>query len=246
MGLPDEVIVEILNYLDVRELVDFAETVPKLKYLIWHPKLWRVVDLQRIFCFSDDVINMLTTNALQVKFLVITNPNFFSHNKVKLELALTRMTNVTYLDLSLNNLIEDMSFFLHMPHLTNVMLDCLSVLTTHSLQNYLPQCTSIQTLSMKGNPFLSMFDVTAICCQLVNLRWVDTQGTCDFTPDMVEDILSSCGQMRTFLFNSFYYSKLYRQWVELVNVKFPHITFHYTTYQQVTRFERKLRHAIEI
>ena len=237
---------EILSYLDVRDLMDFAETIPKLSYLISHPGLWRNVELDRVFVISESLLKLLEKNALQVKNLAVNNPSFFHHNKLEFEAVMSTMINVTFLDMTMCNIVEEMNFLRFMPHLKHCVLDCLNVLTTNGFQQNLPQCKSIVTLSMKGNPFLSMFDVTEICSQLVNLEWLDTQGTCDFTPGNVDTILSACSKLRTFLFNSFYYSRLYHQWVELVNVKFQHVTFHYTTYQQVTRFEQKLRNEIHI
>ena len=228
------------------ELLDFAETVPKLVHLIWHPKLWKNIDLQRVFCIIDLLIGLLNANAKQVTFLAVTNPSSFFNNKLELELAMTGMVNVTFLDLTMSNIIENMEFLLHMPYLKHAVLDYLSILTTESFQKYLPQCSSLQTLSMKGNAFLTMSDVANICTHLVNLKFLDTQGTCDFTPGTVDEILSACTELKTFLFNSFYYSRLYHKWVDLVNVKFSDVTFHYTTYQQITRFECILRHANEM
>ena len=246
MNLPEDVLIKILSYLDVRELLDFADTVPKLKNLLWHPKLWTNVDLQRVFCISDFLLELLKSNTSQVKCLAVTNPSSFFHIKLELQFAMTKMVNVTFLDLTMSNIIENMHFLVQMRSLQHAVLDCLSVLTADSFLTHLPQCTSLQTLSIKGNAFLSMFDVTAVCTNLVNLKFLDTQGTCDFTPSTVDEILSACPDMKTFLFNSFYYSRLYHQWVHLVNVKFPDVNFHYTTYQQVTRFKRKLRNHIEM
>ena len=156
------------------------------------------------------------------------------------------MSNVAYLDLSMCNLIENMEFLVYMSKLEHLVLDCMSILTTDSFIAHLPQCISLKTLSMKGNSFLTMGEVTAICSSLVNLNFLDTQGTCDFTPGNVRQILSACPQLHTFLFNSFYYSCMYRAWIDLVNVSYPHVTFHYTTYQQVTRFEKLLAQEINV
>ena len=230
--------IQILRYLDVRDLLDFAETIPKLAHLLWHPHLWDQVNLDRIFVIHDRLLKLLGKNCLQVKSIAANSSTFFHTNKEKFSQLLCKMSNVQYIDLTSCNIMEEMEFLLHMPKLKHAVLDCLTILTTDSLLNYLPQCTSIQTLSLKGIRFLTMGEVTEICSQLVNLRYLDTQGSSDFIPECVSEIIASCPNMHTFLFNSFYYSRLYRAWIHLVNVEFPYVTFHYTTYQQVRRFER--------
>ena len=183
---------------------------------------------------------------MQVKTICANSSTYFHTNKDKFRQVMGLMKNVEYIDVTSCNIMEDMDFLLFMPKLKHAVLDCLTILTTDSLLNYLPQCTSLQTLSLKGIAFLTMGEVTEICSQLVKLKYLDTQGSCDFIPDCVSQILTSCPDLNTFLFNSFYFSRLYRSWVELVNVRFPHVTFHYTTYQQIKRFERILQRHLEI
>ena len=89
-----------------------------------------------------------------------------------------QMQNVVFLDVSMCNLMENMAFLVHMKKLKHVVLDCLSIVTTDNFLEYLPQCTLIQTLSMKGNNYLTMSEVTDICTKLLNLCYLDTQGTC--------------------------------------------------------------------
>ena len=224
----------------------FTEAVPNLQPLLLDPKLWVNVDLQRVFWINAEIIALLEQNASHVSSICLNSPNYLLYNRVELCEVLCLMTNVTSMDLSMCNLIEDMKFLLFMTRLKHLVLDCMSILTTDSLLMYLPQCKSIETLSIKGNNFLTMDEVTTTCCQLVNLKWLDTQGCCDFTPGNVTNILESCPQLHTFLFNSFYYSRMYYSWVSLVNDRFPHVTFHYTTYQQVTRFERLLAREVNL
>ena len=239
MDLPQEVIIHILSFLDVRDLL-FIDSVPKSDYLLGHPKLWISVDFQRVASIRDDVIDMMGKNAKQVKTLVMNGPSYFVNNQNYLQHVMSLMSNLEYLDISMCNVLNDMHFLLHTSKLTHLVLDCMNILTTDSLLNYLPQCTSLRTLSFKGNRFLAMSEVTEICTQLVQLSFLDTQGTCDFTAGSVEQILRSCQQRNTFYFNSFHYLRMYTAWVRLVNVDFSHVTFHYTTYQQITRFERIL------
>ena len=238
LHLPEDVLIQILRYLDVRDLLDFAETIPKLAHLLWHPHLWGEVNLDRVFVIHDKLLELLRKNSLQVKSIAANSSTFFHTNKKEFSQVLTLMSNVTFLDLTSCNIMEEMDFLLHMPKLKHAVLDCLSILTTQSLIEYLPKCTSIETLSLKGIRFLTMGEITEICSQLVNLKCLDTQGSCDYIPDCVTQILTACPNLHTFLFNSIHFSRLYRAWVDLVNVQFPHVTFHYTTYQQVKRFER--------
>ena len=246
MTLPEELKVEILSYLDVCDLMDFVETVPKLDHLLYAPKLWINVNFQRVTWINAQLLDVLEKNASQVFKICLNNPNFLLTNGIPLHDVLCQMSNVKYLDVSMCNLMEDMRFFLNMPHLEHLVMDCTTILVMDSFINYLPHCKSIKTLSIKGDPFLSMREVSDVCSQLVHLRWLDTQGTCNFTPTEVTKIIEGCAQLHTFLLNSFYYSQLYRSWIELVNVKYPHITYHYTIYQQIRRFERYLAHEINI
>ena len=245
MALPEEVLIKILSYLDVHDLLKFQEAVPEGQHLLSAPRLWVHVDLQRILWIDFEIIDLLQRNASQVHSLALNSPNHLLSNRSELKQVMCQMVDVTYLDLSMCNLISNMEFLVYMRNLQHLVLDSMSILTTDSFIQHLPQCVSLTTLSMKGNPFLTMGEVTDSCKQLTNLRFLDTQGTCDFTPGNVSQILSSCPQMHTFLFNSFYYSCMYRAWIELVNVMYPHVTFHYTTYQQVTRFEKLLAQQIE-
>ena len=210
------------------------------------PKLWVEVDLQRLISINGDLLYLLENNAVQVRTLCLNSPNYLLTDRDHLCAVMCQMIHVEYLDLSMCNLMQEMNFLLYMSNLQHLVLDCLNILTTDSFIQHLPSCTSLKTLSMKGNPFLTMGEVTTICTQLVNLRYLDTQGTCDFTPGNVSQILSACPKLHTFLFNSFYYSHMYQSWIELVNVNFPHVTFHYTTYQQITRFERLLAQEVNV
>ena len=246
MDLPHEVLSEILSYVDVKDLQEFTEAVPKSDFLLHNPKLWVSVDFHRVLSIRDEILEILCKYATHVQSLALNNPNILVANRTELCKVMGLMTNVTYLDVSMCSLIADMDFLLSMNKLEHLVVDCMSVLTMHSFQEYLPKCRSIRTLSMKGNAFLTMTDVAKSCSQLVNLCFLDTQGTCDFTPDHVTQILNGCPNLKTFLFNSFYFSWLYRQWVELVNIRFPHVTYHYTTYQQVTRFKRILSREINL
>ena len=110
LALPQDVIIEILDYLDVRDLMDFAETVPKIQLLIYHPKLWRTIDLHRVFVISDELIWLLERNAKQVQIVYANNPNLFFKNKEAFQSVMCLMSNVTYLDLSMCNNVEDMQF----------------------------------------------------------------------------------------------------------------------------------------
>ena len=246
MALPEEVLIEILSYLDVYDLLKFQEAVPKSEHLLSAPQLWVNVDLQRILWIDCEILDLLQMNACNVRSLALNSPNYLLSNRSELKEVMCNMINVTYLDLSMCQLISNMEFLVYMRNFKHLVLDCMSILTTDSFVHHLPQCVSLQTLSMKGNSFLTMGEVTSTCSQLINLRYLDTQGMCDITPGNVTQILSACPQLHTFLFNSFYYSHMYQAWIELVNVRFPHVTFHYTTYQQVTRFEKLLAQQLEL
>ena len=100
MELPEDVLKGILSYLDVCELMDFVETIPNFKHLIWHPKLWVEVDFQCVFCFSDYLPTMMQSNASQVTTLTITKANCFHTNKKFLRDVVCAMSNVKYLDLA--------------------------------------------------------------------------------------------------------------------------------------------------
>ena len=243
LSLPPELIIEILSYLDVHDRLLFIEAFPKTDFLLSHPKLWVHVDLQRVYWINLELLDLLARNASSIQNIVLNNPDYLLTYRSELREVMCTMTNVVYLDVSMCNLMEKMDFLVHMRSLKHVVLDCLPIVTTDS---FLPTCTSIQTLSMKGNSYLTMSEVTDICKQLVNLRFLDTQGTCDFMPGNVSQILSHCPNLHTFLFNSFYYSRMYSQWIELVNITYPHVTFHYTTYQQIKRFEKLLSQEIAL
>ena len=85
-----------------------------------------------------------------------------------------------------------------------------------------------------------MDEVTDICKELINLKFLNTEGSCDFTASNSAVILECCSQMKTLLFNSFHYSGRYQAWIDLVNTKYLNVAFHHTAYQQVTRFEKLL------
>ena len=246
LSLPPELIIEILSYLDVHDLLLFTEAFPKSQLLLSHPKLWVNVDLQRVYWINVEVLDLLARNASSITNIFLNNPDYLLTYCSELREVMCTMTNVVYLDVSMCNLMEKMDFLMHMKNLEHIVLDCLPIVTTDSFLEYLPTCTSIETLSMKGNSYLTMSEVTDICKQLVNLHFLDTQGTCEFTPGNVSQILLHCPDLHTFLFNSFYYSRMYRQWIELVNITYPHVTFHYTTYQQITRFEKLLAQEIAL
>ena len=233
-----------MSYLDVHDLLLFTEAFPKFQALLSAPKLWIDTDLQRVLWINYELLDIIDKNAGQVRNLALNSPNYLLTNREDLRAVMCKMPNIKYLDVSMCNLMENMNFLLSMTNLKHLVVDCLSILTTDSFLQFLPHCTSLQTLSMKGNSFLTMTEVTDICCNLINLRFLDTMGTCDFTPDNVTQILTACPNLHTFLFNSFYFSHMYRQWVQLVNVNFPQVTFHYTAYQQLTRFERLLAQEV--
>ena len=196
--------------------------------------------MERVLVFSDYLLDALEHNVTQVVSLSMNSPNFFYFNRFRMMQVMGLMRNILFLDISTCKVIENMQFLLGMPKLKHFAMNCVSVLNTDSFMNILPQCESIETLSCKGNRFVTMTETRNTCCHLVNLKFLDLQGTCEFIPSYVRDICNACPQLKTFLFSPNFRSKLYQQWISVVNVEFQKVNFHYTTYQQVTRFEKLL------
>ena len=139
MDLPEEVIVEILLYLDVKDLFHFAESVPKLTEVIHHPALWKYVDLHRLIVFTDQLIESLNRNATKVISLSMNSPSFFFMNRDRMQNVMSRMCNIVFLDISMCNILESMDFLVHMQALEHFVMDCVTILTTeHRCVSYTP------------------------------------------------------------------------------------------------------------
>ena len=154
-----------MSYLDVHDMLLFTEAFPKFERLLSHPKLWSETDLQRVLWINVDLLQLLDKNALQVRTLQLNSPNYLLTNRDELRAVMCKMINVQYLDVTMCSLMENLNFLMCMRHLKHLFLDCMSILTMDSFLEFLPQCTTLQTLSMKGNSFLTMTEVTEICSQ---------------------------------------------------------------------------------
>ena len=109
----------------------------------------------------------------------------------------------------------------------------------HSLN---PYCFVIQLpkyaehlvhLSLNGNFQLRKYDLIQMAKRLTNLKYLSMMDCDCLSVGGVETILKACTGLKTFMFSGLFFLDDAKFWVDLVEVKFPHVQFSKDVYDQI-------------
>ena len=140
-------------------------------------------------------------------------------------------------------MIEDLEF-LHYTHLEKLNAKSLICVDTDSFKNDLPKAEKITWLSLAKNFSNGSNAIIETCTQMASLKYLDLRGK-GLEPKEIYSVLQNCKNLRTLLFDSYYFTCDMNAWENIVHKQFGMVCFTDKMYSHLLAY-RNFRALVEL
>lgn len=193
-GLPEELIVCILQYIPLRILMSTMAIVSKEAYRICHlPALWRRLSLRNVGCiyYSHQTLHQLFyRHGKDFRYIYFGGNYSPDLSSLDVESSLSFCRNVSSLDIGTNGLLESLSFLRWLSHIKRLVLDFCTEIDVADMVNYVSLCPTLEIISVYRCTQLTYPALLELFAKLPQLTKCNAERAIELGSDQVMTLLN--------------------------------------------------------